>query len=285
MFYTSLGWFNGFNPDSWVMYLMYALIVVFISAEAIFYLVKSVKKAKQIGMDMTKIKKVIKTSASFSVLPAIGIGIGVVTLIGSLGITVPAIRLSVIGALQYETQMADGAAKAITGSTDGLTLLMQRGVTAQDYVTIITLMTVAIIAGPILVVLFYKKLQPKLAKLGAMKVGGAVDPDTATKNLESDAKKANPNGINLGDLAFQVSFIGMIIGYIAMSIGAIAAMPGRITSYYNFIAVIVAALFMVLSDFLVKKLKWKWLDDFSVAFSMLFAMLIVGIISGTTGQF
>lgn len=285
MFYTSLGWFNGFNPDSWVMYLMYALIVVFISAEAIFYLVKSVKKAKQIGMDMTKIKKVIKTSASFSVLPAIGIGIGVVTLIGSLGITVPAIRLSVIGALQYETQMADGAAKAITDSTDGLTLLIQRGVTAQDYATIVTLMTVAIIAGPILVVLFYKKLQPKLAKLGAMKVGGAVDPDTATKNLESDAKKANPNGINLGDLAFQVSFIGMIIGYIAMSIGAIAAMPGRITSYYNFIAVIVAALFMVLSDFLVKKLHWKWLDDFSVAFSMLFAMLIVGIISGTTGQF
>lgn len=285
MFYTSLGWFNGFNPDSWVMYLMYALIVVFISAEAIFYLVKSVKKAKQIGMDMTKIKKVIKTSASFSVLPAIGIGIGVVTLIGSLGITVPAIRLSVIGALQYETQMADGAAKAITGSTDGLTLLIQRGVTAQDYATIVTLMTVAIIAGPVLVVLFYKKLQPKLAKLGAMKVGGAVDPDTATKNLESDAKKANPNGINLGDLAFQVSFIGMIIGYIAMSIGAIAAMPGRITSYYNFIAVIVAALFMLLSDFLVKKLHWKWLDDFSVAFSMLFAMLIVGIISGTTGQF
>lgn len=285
MFYTSLGWFNGFNPDSWVMYLMYALIVVFISAEAIFYLVKSVKKAKQIGMDMAKIKKVIKTSASFSVLPAIGIGIGVVTLIGSLGITVPAIRLSVIGALQYETQMADGAAKAITGSTDGLTQLIARGVTAQDYATIVTLMTVAIIAGPVLVVLFYKKLQPKLAKLGAMKVGGAVDPDAATKNLESDAKKANPNGINLGDLAFQVSFIGMIIGYIAMSIGAIAAMPGRITSYYNFIAVIVAALFMVLSDFLVKKLHWKWLDDFSVAFSMLFAMLVVGIISGTTGQF
>lgn len=285
MFYTSLGWFNGFNPDSWVMYLMYALIVVFISAEAIFYLVKSVKKAKQIGMDMTKIKKVIKTSASFSVLPAIGIGIGVVTLIGSLGITVPAIRLSVIGALQYETQMADGAAKAITGSTDGLTQLIARGVTAEDYATIVTLMTVAIIAGPVLVVLFYKKLQPKLAKLGAMKVGGAVDPDAATKNLESDAKKANPNGINLGDLAFQVSFIGMIIGYISMSIGAIVAMPGRITSYYNFIAVIVAALFMVLSDFLVKKLNWKWLDDFSIAFSMLFAMLIVGIISGTTGQY
>lgn len=288
MFKTALGVFaKGFKPDSWVMYLMYALIVVFISAEAIFYLVKSVKKAKKLGMDMTKIKNVIKTSASFSILPAIGIGIGVVTLIGSLGITVPAIRLSVIGALQYETQMAAGAANAITGSTNGLTELSSTtwgGVKAQDYATIVTLMTVGIIAGPVLVVLFYKMLQPKLAKLGAMKVGGTTNPDAETKNLEGDVKKKNPNGINLGDLAFQVSFIGMIIGYISMSVGEIAAMPSKLTSYYNFIAVIIAALFMVLSDFLVKKFKWKWLDDFSIAFSMLLAMLVVAVISGTTGQ-
>ncbi len=287
MLKSAMSWFNGFNPNSWVLYLLYALIVVFISAEAIFYLVKSVKKAKKIGMDMTKIKKVISTSASFSILPAIGIGIGVVTLVGALGIAVPAIRLSVIGALQYETQMADGAAKAITESTDGLTVLMQQGVTAQDFATMTLLMTLSIILGPILVVCFYKILQPKLTKLGTMKVGGnaAADAAAETKTLEKDVKKANPNGINLGDLAFQVSFIGMIIGYLSMSIGAIAGAPGQLKSYYNFIAVVVAALFMILSDFLVKKFNWKWLDDFSTAFSMLFAMLIVAIISGTTGQY
>ena len=287
MLKSAMSWFNGFNPNSWVLYLLYALIVVFISAEAIFYLVKSVKKAKKIGMDMTKIKKVISTSASFSILPAIGIGIGVVTLVGALGIAVPAIRLSVIGALQYETQMPDGAAKAITDSTDGLTVLMQQGVTAQDFATMTLLMTLSIILGPILVVCFYKILQPKLTKLGTMKVGGnaAADAAAETKTLEKDVKKANPNGINLGDLAFQVSFIGMIIGYLSMSIGAIAGAPGQLKSYYNFIAVVVAALFMILSDFLVKKFNWKWLDDFSTAFSMLFAMLIVAIISGTTGQY
>lgn len=287
MLKSAMSWFNGFNPNSWVLYLLYALIVVFISAEAIFYLVKSVKKAKKIGMDMTKIKKVISTSASFSILPAIGIGIGVVTLVGALGIAVPAIRLSVIGALQYETQMADGAAKAITDSTDGLTVLMQQGVTAQDFATMTLLMTLSIILGPILVVCFYKILQPKLTKLGTMKVGGnaAADAAAETKTLEKDVKKANPNGINLGDLAFQVSFIGMIIGYLSMSIGAIAGAPGQLKSYYNFIAVVVAALFMILSDFLVKKFNWKWIDDFSTAFSMLFAMLIVAIISGTTGQY
>ena len=271
--------------NSPAMYLLCGAIILFVALVCVFFMIRAYRAGVAIGMDKTKMKRTITASATFAALPSVGILLGVIALSGSLGTPWSWLRLSVIGALQYETQMADGAAKAITGSTDGLTLLIQRGVTAQDYATIVTLMTVAIIAGPILVVLFYKKLQPKLAKLGAMKVGGAVDPDTATKNLESDAKKANPNGINLGDLAFQVSFIGMIIGYIAMSIGAIAAMPGRITSYYNFIAVIVAALFMVLSDFLVKKLNWKWLDDFSVAFSMLFAMLIVGIISGTTGQF
>ena len=235
--------------NSPVMYLICGGIIFFVALVCVFFMVRAYRAGVAIGMDKTKMKRTITASATFAALPSVGILLGVIALSGSLGTPWSWLRLSVIGALQYETQMADGAAKAITGSTDGLTLLIQRGVTAQDYATIVTLMTVAIIAGPVLVVLFYKKLQPKLAKLGAMKVGGAVDPDAATKNLESDAKKANPNGINLGDLAFQVSFIGMIIGYIAMSIGAIAAMPGRITSYYNFIAVIVAALFMVLSDF------------------------------------
>ncbi len=295
-FINALAAFKGFPesgiqaPDTWWLYLLYALIVIFVSAEAIFYLVKSYKKAKKIGMDMTKIKKVITTSASFSILPAIGIGIGVVTLIGALGIALPAIRLSVIGALQYETQMADGAAQALTGKENGMAQLLQIGVTPQDFATIALLMTISIILGPILVVLFYKKLQPKLTKLGAMQVGGKVDPDNATKSLEQDVKKSEPNGVNLGDLVFQISFIGMIIGYLAMSIGTMLSVStldnghtfinGQyIYGYYNFIAVIVSAGCMVLFDYLITKKNQKWLDSFSTAFSMLIAMAVVGIIA------
>jgi len=113
-----------FNLDDPLMYILYAIVLVFIVALAVFYLVSSLMRAKKLGMDMLKIKKVITSSISFSILPAIGIALGIVTLVGSLGVAFPAIRLSVIGSLQYETQMADGAANAITGSLKGLEILM-----------------------------------------------------------------------------------------------------------------------------------------------------------------
>lgn len=267
----------GFTPDSWVMYLMYGLIVAFVSVEAIYYLVKSIRRAKKIGMDMGKIKRVITTSATFSVLPAIGIGIGVVTLVGAIGIALPAIRLSVVGSLQYETQVADAAASAMAGS---MAQLMQEGVTPKAFVTIAFMMTLAIIWGCLFVVLFYKRLQPKLTKLGKKDL-------SASKSVNKfvDQKK-----VNIGDLAFQIAFIGMIIAYLSMAISTVfgttkledgSTFQNMYTTYgyYNLIAVVVAAGCMMGFDVLVNKLNWKWLDSFSTAFSMIIAMVVVAIIA------
>lgn len=287
MFSTTISKFT-FNPDNWLMYLMYGLIVAFVSAESIYYLVKSLRRAKKLNMDMGKIKKVMTTSATFSVLPAIGIGLGVVTLIGILGIAVPAIRLSVVGSLQYETQVADGVATAIT-TTDGVTGSMQalitRGVTPQDYVTIILVMTLAIIAGNVLIVIFYKRLQPHLTKLGKL-------------NLSASGKGGNQfleeKKLNIGDLCFQIAFIGMIIGYLSMAISNIFSTTTITYSdwtqytfknmfytygYYNLIAVVVAAFTMWVFDLLINKAGWKWLDSFSIALSMIIAMIVVAIIA------
>lgn len=267
-----------FSVNSPIMYILYAAIVLFVVIESVFYLVKSLRRAKQIGMDMGVLKKVVTASVTFSVLPAIGVAIGVATLVGALGVAFPAIRLSVIGSLQYETQMAAGAAEAITGSTDGITVLMSRGgVTASEFVTIASVMTLAIIIGPILVVLGYKKFQPQLAKLGNVK--GSAD-----------------GKINLGELAFAVVFIGMVIGYFGMTIASIAGQTELasgetvnsatlVSSYYNFIAVIVAAVFMYLFELLMKNPKMKWLDNFSTAFSMIIAMIVVGVISYLCGKY
>ena len=256
---------------------MYGLIVAFVSVEAIYYLVKSIRRAKKIGMDMGKIKRVITTSATFSVLPAIGIGIGVVTLVGAIGIALPAIRLSVVGSLQYETQVADAAASAMAGS---MAQLMQEGVTPKAFVTIAFMMTIAIIWGCLFVVLFYKRLQPKLTKLGKKDL-------SASKSVNKfvDQKK-----INIGDLAFQIAFIGMIIAYLSMAISTVfgttklddgSTFQNMYTTYgyYNLIAVVVAAGCMMGFDVLVNKFNWKWLDSFSTAFSMIIAMVVVAIIA------
>lgn len=245
-----------------VLYVLYGIIVAFIVALSLFYLITSLQRAKKLNMDMNKLKKVISASATFSILPALGIALGVVTLVGSLGIAFPAIRLSVIGSLQYEAQMADGAAKAITGSVDGMTILMNQGITAQNMVTFAAVMTVAICFGGIEVLFFYRKFQPVVGKIMSI-------------NTNTSGKKS----INIGDLIFQVSFIGMVIGYMAMAITSITENIGFINSYYNFIAVIVAMITMYICDILINKAKWAWLDNFATPLSMIIAMIVVGAIS------
>jgi len=252
-----------FGLDDPIMYGLYAIVLVFIVALAVFYLVTSVLRAKKLGMDMVKIKKVITSSVSFSILPAIGIALGIVTLVGSLGVAFPAIRLSVIGSLQYETQMADGAANAIVGNTNGLEVLMQRGMTAKDLVTISTVMTLAIMSGPILVLVFYRRLQPKIGVL-------------LTKTANGGTKKG---GVNIGELLFQVTFIGMTLGYLAMSLTSPSQNGQYIDAYYNFIALVVAMILMYIFDLLISKANWKWLDSFATPLSMIIAMAVVAIIS------
>ena len=228
-----------FNPDSPLIYGLYGAVVVFVVAMSLYYIVRSVRRAKELKMDMGKIKKVISTSVTFSILPAIGIGIGVVTLIGAIGIALPAIRLSVIGSLQYESMMADGAASAIIDGT--LSDFINSNITYQDFVTIATVMTIPI------------------AKTG----GGGVPG----------------SGINIGDMLFKVVFIGMILGYLAMSITSIASGTGYLDNYYNFIAIIIAAVCMYIFDLLIEKAGQKWLDSFSTPLSMLIAMAVVAVIS------
>ena len=255
---STLSAFSGFTPNSPLIYGLYGAVVVFVVAMSLYYIVRSVRRAKALNMDMGKIKKVFTTSAVFSILPAIGIGIGVVTLIGSIGIALPAIRLSVIGSLQYETMMADGAASAIAGSMEQF---IGGNITAQDFVTIATVMTIPIVTGPIVVIYFYKKFQPKV------------------QMLSSKTSATSSGGINIGDLLFQVVFIGMILGYLAMSLTSIASGAGYVDNYYNFLAIVIAALCMYVFDLLINKCGQTWLDSFSTPFSMLIAMAVVAVIS------
>ena len=95
------------------MYLICGGIVAFVAIVCVVFLVRAYRAGKAIGMDVTKMKRVIVSSATFSALPSIGILIGVIALSGSLGTPWPWLRLSVIGALHYETQVATAAAEQV----------------------------------------------------------------------------------------------------------------------------------------------------------------------------
>lgn len=83
------------------MYLICGAIVAFVAVVCVIFLIRAYRAGKALGMDTTKMKRVIVSSATFSVLPSVGILLGVIALSGSLGIPWPWLRLSVIGALHY----------------------------------------------------------------------------------------------------------------------------------------------------------------------------------------
>ena len=79
-----------------------AVIVVAVLAMSIAFLIKAIKRGKAIGMSKDIIMQAVKSSAVFSIVPSIPIVIGVGILMTFVGMAISWIRLSVIGALQYE---------------------------------------------------------------------------------------------------------------------------------------------------------------------------------------
>ena len=123
------------------VYLICGAIVAFIAAVCVLFMIRAWRAGKALGMDVTRMKRAVTASATFSVLPSVGILLGVLALSGSLGVPWPWLRLSVIGALHYETQVADAAAEQL-----GVSLGSGR-MTAEAFPTIARAETAATASG------------------------------------------------------------------------------------------------------------------------------------------
>lgn len=237
------------------MYLICGTIVAFVALVCVIFLVRAYKTGKAIGMDTTKMKRTIISSATFSVLPSVGILLGVVALSGNLGTPWPWLRLSVIGALHYETQIAQAAAEQV-----GMTTLSAEQMTPTAFTTIALLMSVCIMWGMVFSVFFNKKYTKKL----------------------SSSKSAGASGF--GNIAMTAMFIGLVSTYIGRYLGGFISENGLFTfsgDITPLIVMIVSAAVMGIFIFLVEKKKMAWLDSFSIAVSMIAGMataVIVGLL-------
>ena len=235
--------------NSTPMYAICGGIIAFVAAVCIVFMVRAYRAGIAMGMDPVKLKRAITSSATFSVLPSVGILLGVIALSGSLGTPWPWLgRLSVIGALHYETQVAQAAAEAV-----GIGGLSAADMTAQAFSTIALLMSVCIMWGMVLSVFFNKRY---LGRLGS-------------------GKKTGTGGAGFGDIAMTAMFIGLVSAYIGSYIGTIVSGNGLLTFTGNVMPLIVAVVsgaVMALFVYLAEKKKQGWVDSFSVAGSMLIGM-------------
>lgn len=240
-----------------VMYVICGGIVLFVAIICMVFAVRAYRAGKAIGIDVSKMKRVIIASATFAVLPSVGILLGVIALSGSLGTPWPWLRLSVIGALHYETQVAEAAAEAV-----GMEKLSAAGMTYAGFTTIALLMSFCIIWGMVLMLVNGKAYSTKL-----------VLPKPETVETTGKQKKLNLKAF--GDTAMTAMFIGLVSAYIASYIGQIVSANGLFTFTGSWLPLAVACVSaLAMAGFLLvkEKAKAEWIDSFSIAGSMLIAM-------------
>ncbi len=230
-----------FSINSPILFVMVGIIIAAVLGQSVFFLIKAWRRAKELKMDMKKLKKIAVSAAIFTIAPAIAIVISVMTLSKSLGIALPWLRLSVVGSLSYETIAATNTTNAM-GVESGVAL------TATQYVTVTLVMTLSILVGIWLVPAVCKRMQNGMVK------------------LEKRDKKWS-------DIFQSAMFIGMIsafVGFVFCDVSTVFS--GDFTGVIPVCVMAVSALVMCVAGLLVKKVKAPWISDYALPVSLIVGM-------------
>lgn len=229
-----------FNPNNTFMYCLVAVVIVFVIAMSVRFIILAWRRAKKIGISTQVLRRTAISAAVFTIVPAISILLGVIALSKALGFPLPWLRLSVIGALTYETPAAASAAQAV--GTD----LSQLITDPTAFAAIAWVMTLGIVPGTILVPAFGKKIENGIMRIRS-----------------KDEK--------WGSIFMTALFLGMISAFLGMVFGTIR---DGLQGWIPFFVMVVSALLMCVCAVFVKVLKWKWMEQYALPLSMLGGMFL-----------
>ena len=221
--------------------LICAIPILTIAVVTLVFMVKAYRESQRIGMSKSYIKKVIINSILVSIIPTLPIIISMGIMMPILGKYVPWLRLSVIGAANYELMAADTAMKA-TGFAEGLT---NAAIPDSSFITIVWAMSLGCITSLIITAICLKKYDQVLA--------GAKG---------------------------KISLIGAAGGCAMTVVLCVFTVP-KLVAFHNpdiLIAVISSAIFAVIFTKLAKLTKIKVLNDFCFPLSMTAAMAVLVLI-------
>ena len=207
----------------------------YITLFSVAYLLKARKRALELGITEKEIMDIIKSSLIFSVVPSLSIVIGLVALAASLGTIWAWWRLSVIGSLSYETQIASNLAAALkyTSTSD-----MIANAPASEFGVIMILMSVGMLSGFLILLPFGKKLMTSV-----------------------DNSKQGNGWSQVLSGCFMLTLLAVYVPVLLISdtIQALVMITGLIVAVVLGIAA--------------KKPGWGWLNNFIMAGSMIVGMV------------
>jgi len=223
--------------NSTFLFAIGAFVALFVTAQSLAFMDSAWKEGRRIGMTAAAMKKAIIGSAAFSFVPSIAILLAVLTLAGALGLPLPWIRLSVVGAITYELPAAETAAQAFGTSI--------KNVISDPTVfsAIAWAMSVGSVFAMLLIAFFAESIQSGIHKV--------------------QLKDTKWSGILISAM-----FMGLISAFLGSALG------GGLVSILTLLS---SAATMGLFGLLVKKAKLTWLENFAMPVSMITGMAAAAV--------
>lgn len=220
--------------SSTFMYVLGGVVGAFVIAQSVFFLVRALRRGKELGIGQSVLRRTVASSAVFAVLPSVSILLGLITLSYALGLPLPWIRLSVLGAVTYELPAAAAAAEALGQS------IAAPITSPTTFSAIAWVMTLGCITPILIIPIFLKKIQNSVHRI-----------------QQKDTK--------WGDILMTALFLGMISAFLGMGVSG---------GLLSVLTLITSAAIMGVCGLLVKKANLKWLENFALPISMLGAMAL-----------
>lgn len=144
-----------------LLLIMVIIGLVYITGFSVVYLIKAKKRALEMRITEDEVKDIVKSSAIFSIVPSLSIVIGLIALAAAMGTVWSWWRLSVIGSLSYETQIASSLAATLgfASTTD-----MIASASGEQFGVVMILMSIGMLAGFLILIPFGKKLSTSVDK-------------------------------------------------------------------------------------------------------------------------
>lgn len=230
--------------NSWQLFLLCAIVVGFVLFQALAFIRKGWRRGNDLGMQPETLKRVMKSSALFSIIPSLPILIILLVLMPNLGRFFPWLRLSVVGSGMYENMAAD-----ITAKAHGLTGIADPGFDAETFISAMWVMTIGIIWGPLYCAFGAKHIQ---------------------KGMNFLKSKKNVN--------FNAIFGAMFLALLFVLSGLYLAGPFKIgetgaTGLVPILVMITSGVCIWLFDVMAKKYKSRIWTEFSFPLSLIIGMV------------
>lgn len=262
------------------LYLIAAAVLLFVLAQSLFFLIKSWKHGKELGLDTKKLKNAITSSALFTIPSALSVLATVIALAPALGLVIPWVRLSVLGNITYETVAASEAINAF-GITTGITEAIKD---KEVFAGVAWVMTIGICFSLVILPFVAKPLHKKFLNAGK-KAEEKAENEEAAPVTEGKKKKRGIAGFI--DYVTPALFIGLIGAFVTNSILGKGKddIPLDGAGTLSVLTLATAIIVSAVLEAIAKKFKLAWLEPFVMPIGMVAAMGVAVLVYNVAPDF